>query len=188
MGKENLYSIVDKVRADTSAIRKIKKERNNPSAWRKIWDDTMRKYFPECRVTYSDFTSRRLRLAIENRGLPFEDVPHLIPWTIKQWDFIRHHVFSLNPKTPYGPESPDMDTVLHFLDKIYPVYFRERNALTFVRPTVSADALPPTAVPPQPVQKLVPRPISAPPRPKLPEYDHTKTEATRVKLNLPKWD
>lgn len=183
MGMEDLREIMRNTAHRTTEVRNKVKIKNSPSAWRKIWDDALREKFPQCKVTYSDRTATLLRKAVESRGLPREEMPDLLVWIVNSWRFIRYNVISLNSKVPRGPDTPNMATVIYFLEAIYAKFHQEKYALTMLSP---ATLIPPSA----PINKptlAAPKPVIRPYKPAY-KIDHAASEKTRIRLGLKKWD
>lgn len=191
-GLAYLKTIENNTLQRTKERRQSRIARNTPESWRKLWEDALRKWYPECLIAYSDRTAVHLKRTVEKYGLPRDDMPSFIPWVVEHWHGLRVAVFSLNGKA-YGPATPDMKWVVRHVAQIH-AYF------TSLKPDVAATlpiaqrngAAAPKPLPPQrPAVKTAPRPASASiQRPLIAplRIDHAKARAVQDRLNLPKWD
>lgn len=185
----DIQAIIDNVVLHGNARRAEKKSQPSPSAWRRIWLDELRKFYPAYLVMYSDAVAANLKRAVKHRGLPVEDVGRLIAWVIANWPMLRRIVFSLNPKVLRGPEAPDMELVIKYLPRIYGLFnsSKPEHALTAQRTTPLID-LPATIL--QPAAINAPKPLLK--RPSVPPLrtvaiDHGAADQSRQKLGLRKW-
>lgn len=171
-----------------TAKRAEKKAKPTPEAWRRIWLDELKKFYPHYFVAYSDAVAANLKRAVASRGVPVGDVGPLIAWTIANWPMLRKSVLSRNPKFPSGPEAPDMGIVIAQLPRIFGLFnsAKPENALTASRAPVASVAV----APQQPAPKRLPvKPLTRPSVIPLRSHavDYAKAEQARQRLNLPKW-
>lgn len=134
----------------------------------KSWDEGMQAHWPEGYLKLSQRALRNLKLAVEQRGLPAEDLPPLLTWAITNWKSLRFSAFSFNPNKAFGPDVPDIQ---FFVMKLAAIYKRFLRAQELARPIS------------QPAATRRPYAEARPFR-----VDSTKSEASRILLGLPKWD
>jgi hypothetical protein len=187
-----LQAIQDRAASDSRASRAKNIAKGNPTAWRKVWEDALRKHYPESVVQYTDRVQHNLKQAIEKRGLPAADMCAFIEWIVANWPLLRQQVFSFNPKSPRGPEVPDLKAVIPFLTQVHALYMRSKPEIAVALPLAARRA----SVTPKPVASIAAKPKPAPattpaPLNRLsPTYkpNHAAGEAARQRLGLPKWD
>lgn len=126
----------------------------------------MQARWPDGHVNPPPRAFRNLKLAIEQGGLPAEDLPPLLTWTISSWSQLRSNVFSFDWKKPYGPPAPDLDFIIKKLPAIYQSFLRAREV---ARPINEP--------------RRLPRSGASPARP-----DFAAGEAARIRLGMPEWD
>jgi hypothetical protein len=170
------------------AAREAARAANSPEAWRALWENSLREFYPECFTSYPDYCAIQLKRAVEKRGLPREDMPSFLPWLIEQWQVIRCTVFSFNGK-PYGPEVPDMKWVIRYVGQLHARYTARRPDVAPSLPLAKRlaplnPACPPAKPKNAPAGHYVP--IKAPLNPFT--IDHERARAVQKKLNLPIWD
>ncbi len=194
MSLDILNAVVATTAQKTSEARKKVIAKGKASAWRKTWQDALRAHYPENVLDYTDRVSNNLKQAVRNRGLSYDDMPNFLSWIVANWTLLRQQVFSFNPKSPKGPPTPDLGIVVIYLVQVHALYMQTKPEIQAVLPI--AQRLGRLPVKPLPA---VPKPAPAnasPPRATalrtVPLRSHTvdtaRAEATRQKLNLPKWD
>jgi hypothetical protein len=189
-----LQAIVDGAADRSREARNKNKAKANPTAWRKTWEDALRVYYPESVVQYTDRVQHNLKQAIAKRGLPSEDMCNFIGWIVSNWTLLRQQVFSFNPKSPRGPEVPDMKAVIPYLTQVHALYMRSKPEIAVALPLAQRRA----AVAPKPATPVPGKRKPAPaataarlnrvPIPARYKPDHAAGEAARQRLGLPKWD
>lgn len=193
-------SLLKQVRDTTERSREARnrnKTKHRPSAWRRIWEDALRKQYPHSVVAYSARVAANLTRAVEKRGFPKEDMGKFIEWVVMNWPYLRKSVFSFNPRIPRGPETPDMDFVIFNLPRLHTAFnaAKPEHAATRYIPGTSQAAL--AAPEAKPVTPLPAKPAKPPaatlrgftrgPAPKL-DIDFAKARATQKRLGFKTWD
>lgn len=195
--RQALDSLLSNVVANTRKKREARKARNTGESWRKIWEDALREFYPECLMTYGTNTAVHLKRMVSHYGLPQSDMPTFLPWIVKNWQTLRITVFSFNGRA-YGPEVPDMKWVVRNMQTIHAKFTATKpgvaNSLPLAERAHARDPAPAPSIPakpknapaanPAPMHKpLAPHSILAPLR-----IDYAKAAETRKRLNLKKWD
>lgn len=191
-------ALLEYVTLDTSlkskAARDKNKDKGNPTAWRKTWEDALSRLYPENVVSYPDRVQSNLKQAIAKRGLPLHDMCQFLDWIVINWQQLRKNTFSLNPKTPYGPEVPDLMFVIPRLLQVHATYQRGKAEIAASLPLgqrLAGSVAAPAPTPPPPSANPDPaRPLA--PLNRLPikrfKPDPIAADAARQRLGLPKWE
>lgn len=194
-----MEAVAAKAAARTAKSRERRQARiakNTATSWRIVWEDSLRKFYPECRITYSNLDAANLNRMVRSRGLPSDDLCGFFAWVVEHWARLRMHVFSNYPGKAWGPEQPDMKFLLAHIARVHAEYERSKPEVASTLPlahrtgrTPAALASPPAPAKPAPLPSprlAVKKPSASIPR--APTFDARKAEAARVKLGLKKWD
>lgn len=190
----SLQNLVDLTASHSKERRTVRISKNTASSWRTVWDDAMREFYPECRITYGRNEAANLKRMIATRGLPAEDLKDFFYWIVSKWEDHRRNVFSANPAKPYGPAQPDMKFVIVNVAKMHAAFMRSKPEVAATIPLAKrrTQAAPAPATAAAPAKRYTTtatkaepaRVIRLPIKPVLPSADR---EALRQKLNLPQW-
>jgi len=191
MSKETLLAIAKAAQSRSDERRKTRISKNTSGSWRLVWDGAMRKFYPECRITYSGIEASNLKQVVKGRGLDPDDVSNFLEWTIEHWSSLRRYVFSRDPRFSKGPEFPTMRWVLKDIAEIHAKYMSGKPEVQAVLPLglrkPQRDVVVPAAEP-APARKIVRlKPAPAPVALRKPDVTAAQAEEARQRLGLPKW-
>lgn len=176
--------------------RNVRIAKNTAESWRIVWDDSIKEFYPECRITYATREAVNLKRMVASRGLPVDDLCNFLRWCVENWAKLRQNTFSNFPGKAFGPEQPDMKFLLQHIARVHADYQRSKPEVAAILPLAhrTGRVLKPVAAAPAPAKPRPAAPIpQAQQRPsasllKPPTFNPRAAEAARVKLGIKKWD